>query len=590
MKIMNNNFRFSKSKISIFAGGAAVFLTVAFLIVNWNWSDFSAQAQQNSQELMGYAWSSNIGWISFNCKNAGTDNCAQSNYNVSVDSSSGELSGYAWSPNIGWISFNKGSTEMVGCPFGSQCFAKLDSNTGKLLGWARAYRPFQESGSAGGWLGWIHLTGTSTDNQSYGVSLSGNDLTGYAWGSDVMGWIKFTNVSFGGIVSTDLSVILSTNPSSGQAPLTVNLTAIASGSAPGNTTFKFDCENDNTIDDTQQLGINTANFNCVYQNPGTYTAVVEVERGTYTASDSVIISVSQQPGIASLNITPSNPEIYVGGEQSFSLIYTKDDIPKNVNNELSTTWQSDNESVATVNNSIATAMGIGNTTITGFYNDGSQILEASTTLSVRNCNSAATFRISPLSANLKPGETQQFNVYYDSDGECSVQEIQVTNDADWSSSNNSIATVDNQTTKGLVRAEVDGTATITASYSTYPPANAPIIVQSVTCQPGTTCIDGPYNIWQGMGSPDIIWQQDIYIGETIDFKIATTSVPIINPGCYEWRVDGNTINSGNSSVQLIFGATGPAEISVTICDIDNPSQKVTITRSIIVGDRKQIGE
>jgi hypothetical protein len=58
-------------------------------------------------ELDGYAWSSNIGWISMNCKTGGAtgnDICATSNYKATVQTD-GTVTGYAWSSNIGWIRF-----------------------------------------------------------------------------------------------------------------------------------------------------------------------------------------------------------------------------------------------------------------------------------------------------------------------------------------------------------------------------------------------------------------------------------------------------------------------------------------------------
>ena len=47
--------------------------------------------------LTGYAWSENIGWISFATSTNG-------NNSVTVDTN-GNMSGYAWSDNIGWIKF-----------------------------------------------------------------------------------------------------------------------------------------------------------------------------------------------------------------------------------------------------------------------------------------------------------------------------------------------------------------------------------------------------------------------------------------------------------------------------------------------------
>lgn len=47
---------------------------------------------------------------------------------------------------------------------------------------------------AGGWDGWISLSGSSP---SYGPTKSGVNFSGYAWGSDVLGWLDFSQVLYG---------------------------------------------------------------------------------------------------------------------------------------------------------------------------------------------------------------------------------------------------------------------------------------------------------------------------------------------------------------------------------------------------------
>ncbi len=134
--------------------------------------------------LSGYAWSENIGWISFNCTNENT--CATSNYGVNV--LDGNFSGYAWSENIGWISFN--SADVSGCP-SSPCSPVINLSTGLVSGWAKALS------ASGGWDGWIKLSGTATNGSPYGVSFSGTSASGYSWGSDVIGWISWSGSGYG---------------------------------------------------------------------------------------------------------------------------------------------------------------------------------------------------------------------------------------------------------------------------------------------------------------------------------------------------------------------------------------------------------
>jgi hypothetical protein len=85
-------------------------------------------------DIVGYAWSSNIGWLSMNSKNPGSGG---GNYGVDVDNF-GRLSGYAWSSNIGWVSFNAG--DVSGCPGGGACQGQVNSDY-TVSGWARALSP-----------------------------------------------------------------------------------------------------------------------------------------------------------------------------------------------------------------------------------------------------------------------------------------------------------------------------------------------------------------------------------------------------------------------------------------------------------------
>ena len=130
----------------------------------------------------GWAWSENIGWISFG-------NCS-SIYGVNIEDD-GTMSGYAWSENIGWISFN--STELSGCPSGV-CKAIVNLDTGEVSGWARACAGTVNGDCTGatrtdGWDGWIKLDGVS-------VNKTTGDFSGWAWGGDVVGWIHFADALY----------------------------------------------------------------------------------------------------------------------------------------------------------------------------------------------------------------------------------------------------------------------------------------------------------------------------------------------------------------------------------------------------------
>lgn len=153
--------------------------------------------------ITGYAWSSNIGWISFNCLNRTASNpngiCASEggiDYGVTVDAA-GNLNGHAWSSNIGWIQFGglSGFPSASGNAGGN---ARLTSSN-ELQGWARVCTVFQTGCSGalkpnaerGGWDGWISLRGNNHTVEFTGGSVAAGPTNHYAWGSAIVGWIDF---------------------------------------------------------------------------------------------------------------------------------------------------------------------------------------------------------------------------------------------------------------------------------------------------------------------------------------------------------------------------------------------------------------
>jgi len=181
---------------------------------------FLAQAG-SSQNVSGFAWSENIGWISFNSSSddSGVD------YGANIDPTTGAFSGYAWSENIGWIDFAPTS----GFPEAPNSGAKLDLATNQVSGWAKAVAG--GSSGSGGWDGWIKMSGTAANGSPYGGSRNGCSLEGYAWGGDVVGWIQFDPINIDcQNIPPDPPVI--TTLSQNQAPavtLTANPSTINSG-------------------------------------------------------------------------------------------------------------------------------------------------------------------------------------------------------------------------------------------------------------------------------------------------------------------------------------------------------------------------
>ena len=158
-----------KKKILVFL--ILIILSVSFFVIK----ETKAGAGDN---VYGWAWSENIGWISFNNTSGG----GAIDYGVNVNPVTGIFSGYAWSDNIGWISFEP--ADLIGCPSGT-CQAIVDLVTGLVSGWARALA------YGDGWEGWIKFNGASYQTIIDSSVGPPSEFEDWAWGDDVVGWISF---------------------------------------------------------------------------------------------------------------------------------------------------------------------------------------------------------------------------------------------------------------------------------------------------------------------------------------------------------------------------------------------------------------
>ncbi len=169
--------------------------------------DYTFTTNPSPNNLVGWAWSSNIGWIKLDP--------------IEINQTNGDLTGYAWSPNIGWVKFGG----LAGFP-GSGGNANINPDTGEVTGWARAC-----AGTVGGetdtygadcrsmtsrtdgWDGWIELSGTNhvslasavkgslfekwfanaqstTRYEGLKMDQETGIVSGMAWGGNVVGWLS----------------------------------------------------------------------------------------------------------------------------------------------------------------------------------------------------------------------------------------------------------------------------------------------------------------------------------------------------------------------------------------------------------------
>jgi hypothetical protein len=144
------------------------------------------QVEANTVELMGYAWSQNLGWISMNCAN--DSSCASSDYKVTLDATTNNLTGYAWNDTVGWIQFGG----LTGCPAGT-CDARREGN--ELRGWARAVM-----GDGGSGVPPVLGAGTTTfstvGSSAYPLPVGTYEIAVRAWGGG--GGSAFSGTAGGG--------------------------------------------------------------------------------------------------------------------------------------------------------------------------------------------------------------------------------------------------------------------------------------------------------------------------------------------------------------------------------------------------------
>lgn len=191
LTILKNKLSFSKMFISVF------YASLFFVVL----PAAAKAAEVKEAEVKGFAWSDTIGWIQFD---TGKSNP------VTYDRTTGQLSGYAWSNNIGWIKFDGlSASEGVG---GSD--AKADISTGAISGWARACAGTQSAkdkcdnmvSRTDGWDGWVKFD--TGKNNPVKIDFTTGDFSGYAWGSEVVGWISFNCSNTNGCGTSNYKVTI----------------------------------------------------------------------------------------------------------------------------------------------------------------------------------------------------------------------------------------------------------------------------------------------------------------------------------------------------------------------------------------------
>lgn len=198
---------------------------------------------------------------------------------------------------------------------------------------------------------------------------------------------------------------------------------------------------------------------------------------TFTATDGGVTgsaTVATRIAVTGVSVSPASVTVEVGSTQQLTATVS----PSNATNKT-VGWVSSNPNVATVNGSgLVSVVGSGSATITAQTQDGGFTATSAITGKV----SVASVTVSPATATVNVGSTQQLTVAFTPAGATDKT-------GTWTSSNPSIATVDNT---GLVTAVAAGSATITfTSHDGNKTSSSAITAQAVAL--GTTV--SYYSVW-----------------------------------------------------------------------------------------------
>ena len=104
-----------------------------------------------------------------------------------------------------------------------------------------------------------------------------------------------------------LRAIPGATPTSGTTPLTVHFTTDGEDPAGTIEIFRWDFDGDSTWDTYDTVA---NDYTHIYNNPGTYTALLYVQSSTgETATESITITVENNPPVATADVVPSNGEV-----------------------------------------------------------------------------------------------------------------------------------------------------------------------------------------------------------------------------------------------------------------------------------------
>jgi len=211
---------------------------------------------------------------------------------------------------------------------------------------------------------------------------------------------------------------------------------------------------------------------------GTYTLTVTNSNHCIDSDTVEVTVVGYSPSIlTSLVVTPENASVVIGGTEQFTATgYYSSGSSADLTGLAS--WTSSDNGVATVSSGLATGVAVGNASITAAYGG----MNGSATLNVTSGHTLLSISVTPETASIALGQSQQFEAWalYADSGLVNITDI-----ADWTSGNITVATISagNATGVGV------GTTGITAEYGNVTSNTAtltvgPAVITGITVNTG----------------------------------------------------------------------------------------------------------
>ena len=292
----------------------------------------------------------------------------------------------------------------------------------------------------------------------------------------------------------------------------------------------------------------------------TITATLKSDSNVYDTATLTVIETSY-----GLSVSPTSWNGTYGDTKKFSATgYTYENgTVVSTNTNPSVSWSSTNTSIVTIDSSgNAKAVGGGTANIKCTWNG----ITKSISVSLNNLTTRSLY-IDPSSIELDYGDSYVLRAYMitTTNGSSSTSQVSVT----WKSSNTNVATINSS---GVVTAGPEGTATITATYSTYNlTATASVrtynvVTRTLTLEPSsTTCYVGDKPSFTAYLTTTTNGVADFPVAQSstnITWSSSDTNVATVLNGALTTKKSGTITITGKSKTYTSLSATA----SVTVQD------------------------